>query len=61
MELNEDDVMTLLGYATILRHDGKVDMPAYFYSLAERIAKTMNDEPMAQRVRDVAAQEVPNK
>lgn len=51
--LTDDDVYCLMGQAVILRCDGKKDMPAYFFGLAERIAQTIGNPALAQCVREV--------
>ena len=55
---NQDEwqsaVFTLMGHAAGLYAEGKQDMPAWFYELAEKIARTHLDEAAAQRVRQVA-------
>ena len=50
-------VFTLMGHASELYAEGKHDMPAWCYELAEKIARAHVDEAQAQRVRQVAAQQ----
>ena len=50
-------VFTLMGHAAGLYAEGKHDMPAWFFELAEKIARTHVDEAHAQRVRLVAVQQ----
>jgi hypothetical protein len=50
-------VFTLMGHAAGLYAEGKHDMPAWCYELAETIARTHLDEAHAQRVRQVAVQQ----
>ena len=50
-------VFTLMGHATSLYLEGKHDMPAWCYELAEKIARTHLDEATAQRVRQLAVQQ----
>lgn len=50
-------VFTLMGHAAGLYAEGKHDMPAWCYELAEKIARTHLDEAHAQRVREVAVQQ----
>jgi hypothetical protein len=49
------DVYTLIGHAEGLKAEGKRDMPAYFYDLAERLARLVGDAPMAERVAALSA------
>jgi hypothetical protein len=58
--LTEDDVFTLMGYAAVLRMDGKRDMPTFLYDLAARIALVRGDAEGARRVREVAAKPWPS-
>ena len=50
-------VFVLMGHAAGLYADGKHDMPAWCYELAEKIARTHLDEAHALRVRQVAVQQ----
>jgi hypothetical protein len=50
-------VFTLMGHAAGLYAEGKHDMPAWCYELAEKIARTHLDEAHAKRVQQVAAQQ----
>jgi hypothetical protein len=50
-------VFTLMGHAASLYMEGKHDMPAWCYALAEKIARAHLDETQAQRVRLVAVQQ----
>lgn len=50
-----DDVHTLIGYAEGLKCDGQIDMPAYFYGLAERLAGMVGGAAAAERLRALAA------
>lgn len=50
-------VFTLMGHAAGLYAEGKHDMPAWCYELAEKIARAHLDEASAQRVRQVAVQQ----
>jgi hypothetical protein len=49
------DVYALIGHAEGLKAEGKRDMPAYFYDLAERLARLVGDAPMAERVAALSA------
>jgi hypothetical protein len=54
--LSDDDVHCLIGHAEYLKIvKGQQDMPAYFYQLAERIALSIGDKPLADRVKELAA------
>jgi hypothetical protein len=46
-----------MGHAAGLYAEGRHDMPAWCYELAEKIARTHVDEAHAQRVRQVAVQQ----
>ena len=50
MPLTDEDVYTLLGDAEIRRGQGETDMPDYEYDLAERIARTLGNAALAERV-----------
>jgi hypothetical protein len=48
--LTENDVFTLIGHAEYLRLvRGQTDMPAYFFDLAARIARTIGDPELSRR------------
>jgi hypothetical protein len=53
----QNAVFTLMGYASGLYAEGLHDMPAWFYALAEKIARKHVDEAQAKRVREVATRE----
>lgn len=50
MLLTEEDVYTLLGDAEVRRSRGETDMPKYLLELAERIALTIGNKALAERV-----------
>ena len=50
-------VFTLMGHASGLYAEGKHDMPAWCYGLAEKIARAHVDDAHAMRVREVATKE----
>lgn len=49
-------VHVLMGHAAYLYALGQQDMPAWFYGLAEKLAKEHLDDASVQRVREVARQ-----
>jgi hypothetical protein len=49
----QNDVFTLIGHASILREQGQIDMPAYLFRLAEKIAREHVDEAHAQKAREL--------
>ncbi len=50
-----DAVHTLIGHAEGLRAEGKSEMPAWLYKLAESIAGAHLDAATAARIRELAA------
>lgn len=56
-KLTDGDVYTLIGHASLLRGEGKQDMPTWFMGLAHRIALTIGDKALADRVTIIDANE----
>lgn len=54
-ELSDEDVYTLMGDAELRRGRGEADMPDYLLDLAGKIARSIGNRHLAERVADIAA------